>query len=412
MRIAQGLNLSEADQRELFYAALVKDSGCSSTAARLCTLFGADDLQLKADRSLIDWTSLGDLLGFLRRGVEPAAGAGRRLRRFAHLCATGQSAMHSVSVTRCEQGAHIVQQMGFSDSIATTVFALDEHWDGSGQPRGLRKYAIPLHARILCLAQTAEVFFTAGGPAQLEEVVRNRAGSWFDPHLVEALLACTRGGAFYEALGQPDVLRLVATVEPGEALVCDGPRLDAIAEALAEVVDAKSPYTGRHSREVAAAADAGARAAQFSPAASQELHRAALLHDLGKLGVPNTILDKPGKLTPQEWDVMRQHPAGTERILAPVPALRSIAAIAAAHHERLDGSGYHRGVPAGELPFSARLLAAADIYAALAADRPYRQGMSPDEVHTVLRQLAGNHLDPAAVDVLISGTTALRTAAA
>lgn len=201
---------------------------------------------------------------------------------------------------------------------------------------------------------------------------------------------------FLADLAQPDLLPLVTALEPGLALPVDERRLDAIAEAFAGVVDAKSPFTGRRSSNVAAIAAVAARAGGLDSAAQHELYRAGLLHDLGKLGVPNTILDKPGKLTAAEWAVLRRHPAGTAQILAPVAALAGITATAIAHHERMDGAGYHRGIPAGTLPFAARLLAAADVYEALAATRPYRQGLSPAEVEAILATMAGPHLDPEA----------------
>lgn len=265
--------------------------------------------------------------------------------------------------------------------------------------------AIPLLARILCLAQTAEVFLTAGGLPRMADVLNTRRGRWFDPQLVDILSECSQERRFRDDLSQPDILPLITALEPGLALQVDDQRLDAIAEAFAGVVDAKSPFTGRHSSNVAAIATLAARVGGLSRTEQQALYRAGLLHDLGKLAVPNTILDKPGALTSEEWTVLHRHPADTARILAAVPALAGVTAIAVAHHERMDGTGYHLGIQASTLPFAERLLAAADVYEALTASRPYRHGLTPQEAELVLAGMAGAHLDPEATALV---TTACR----
>jgi HD-GYP domain-containing protein (c-di-GMP phosphodiesterase class II) len=130
------------------------------------------------------------------------------------------------------------------------------------------------------------------------------------------------------------------------------------------------------------------------------LRRAALLHDVGKLGVSSRILDKPGPLGEQEWAVVRLHPRWTMEILSRVSAFEEVARVAAAHHERLDGSGYHRGLTADQLDQPSRILAVADEAEALCADRPYRRALGPDHVLTIMRRRAGRALDPDAVAAL------------
>jgi putative nucleotidyltransferase with HDIG domain len=184
-------------------------------------------------------------------------------------------------------------------------------------------------------------------------------------------------------------------------LVADNARLDRVAHAFASIVDAKSPYTAHHSERVATIAVAVAALLDLDADKRKTLHRAALLHDIGKLGVSNRILDKPGPLGKTEWATIRRHPQWTMEILSRLGAFRDVARIAAAHHERLDGSGYHRGLTAEQLDQPSRILAVADVAEALSAERPYRQALGPDKVLTIMRRQANCALDPGAVAALV-----------
>jgi putative nucleotidyltransferase with HDIG domain len=185
-----------------------------------------------------------------------------------------------------------------------------------------------------------------------------------------------------------------------DAITVDENRLDAICEAFADVIDAKSHFTFHHSTGVAHAAVAMGLEMGFDPPAITTLRRAALLHDIGKLSVSNAILEKPGKLTSEEWDVVRRHPYYTEKILERAPIFNEFAAMAAAHHEKLDGSGYHLALVDHQMSLPARALAVADIYDALAADRPYRKGMPLEKVLKIISEDAPHKLDPACVEAL------------
>ena len=185
-----------------------------------------------------------------------------------------------------------------------------------------------------------------------------------------------------------------------ETRVADEDYLDRVAEAFARVIDAKSPWTYCHSTGVADISVAVARAMGRSESEVDTLRRAALLHDLGKLGVSNLILDKPGRLTDREMKAVRRHPEHTQQILARVGCLRPLAEIAASHHERLDGAGYHRGLTASSLDTATRILCAADICDALLATRPYRPGLPPERVIHIMRREAGTAIDAACFDAL------------
>ena len=400
MRLAHELQLAADDRYALYYALLLKDVGCSSSAARMCELFGTDDIALKTHGKLVDWTKPVQVARYASQHVPPGgriARAQRTLSVLRSLVAEGKAIVE----TRCDRGAAIVRRLGFPDASADAVWALDEYWDGRGQPTGMAGEEIPLLARIACLSQTAEVFFATHGLAAAQEMVRERSGRWFDPKVAAAFLAIGPGDTLWADLVSDDVAGLVLKLEPADrVLVLDAAGIDTICEAFADVIDAKSPFTARHSRGVATYAGLIGSTLGFADEDLRELHRAGMLHDIGKLGIPNTILDKPAKLTDDEFARMRLHPAYTETILAGIPAFAGFAAVAAAHHERLDGRGYHRGVPAGDLPVSARALAVADVFEALTADRPYRGPMDPDEALAICRRDAGRHLDPTCVDAL------------
>ncbi len=394
MRVAHEIGLGAEDRSHLFYTLLLKDLGCSSNAARTCALFGADDLAVKRTWKTTDWSSGWEAFLHVARNAEPDGSPLARARRVLSFAFAGEVGTELVQ-TRCERGAEIARMLELAEPTAAAIRALDEHWDGGGKPDGLRGDGIPILARIASLAQTTDVFFTAYGAGAALDTARERAGRWFDPELVRALESTRADRAFWELLHQPDLRAAVAAVEPADrVLVADDARLDRIAEGFARVIDAKSPYTFHHSEGVAEYAAATGRALGMDAGELRELNRAALLHDIGKLGVSNRILDKPAKLTDAEMAVIRLHPEYTERILARVSRFRHLALVAGAHHERMDGKGYHRGVPAGGLPLAARVLAVADVCEAISAERPYRAALPREQVREIMRGLVGTSLCP------------------
>jgi HD-GYP domain-containing protein (c-di-GMP phosphodiesterase class II) len=394
MRIATEIGLDADARSSLFYALLLKDAGCSSNAAATCALFAADDQTVKQTWKTTDWTSRWRSFTHVARNVRPGASLVAKVKQVASFGSAGPVGTELVR-TRCERGADIARMLELSDDTAAAIRALDEHWDGRGIPLGLRGQEIPLLARIACLAQTVETFHSVYGFQAALAVARERAGRWFDPDLVRALHALRADGAFWAGLVEGDARARTAALEPADrVLTADEERLDRIAHAFARVIDAKSPYTYRHSEGVALYADAVGRVLGFGPEALRDLRRAALLHDVGKLGVSNRILDKPGKLTEQEFAVVRRHPEHTYQVLARVARFRPLAETAASHHERMDGQGYHRGIPAGTLPVAARVLAVADVCDALSAERPYRAALPREQVLRIMRGQAGPGLCP------------------
>jgi putative nucleotidyltransferase with HDIG domain len=394
MRIAEVINLPRDARSALFYALLMKDLGCSSNAARFAALFGSNDHDLKTNLKHIDWSHALKSFQFVIRNAAPGASLLKRAWRVLAVLSNGPEGARSVVRTRCERGADIARQLGLSDATAEAIRALDEHWDGHGQPYRLSGDAIPLYARILGLAQTVEVFFTEYGVLTAYDMAIARRGTWFEPRLVDALLSIRTDVAFWRDLGSCDDLAALQLVEPRDrVMLADEDELDQIAEAFAWVIDAKSPWTYRHSHGVADMAMAIGRTLGLPLFELRALRRAALLHDLGKLSVSNLILDKPEKLTDAEFAVMRRHPHHTFEILNRLSCFRSLAEDASAHHERLDGGGYHRGCRATDLTRRARILSVADICDALRGSRPYRPGLPPERVLDIMDRQVGTALD-------------------
>lgn len=398
LRIAQALGMSAADRTELRYALLLKDAGCSSNAQVVYDLFGGDDQEVKRAVWLRDWRRVPQQIAYaweyIGRGSRMVAKM-RRLGRFARLGPRGSG--ERIFTIRCERGAQIARMIGLSYRVADAIRSMDEHWDGGGYPYGLRHEATPLFARIIGLAQVMEIFWGDGGRDHALQVARDRRGRWFDPALVDSLRDLEQDAGFWDGLGDATFDAEVDHVSHCSELPVDEARLDLIADAFALIIDAKSPFTFDHSRRVAAYAVA--INARLGDCAVEEarLHRAGLLHDLGKLTVPNRILDKPGKLDPDEWVVIKKHPAYTLSVLERVPVFQRFAADAANHHEWIDGKGYCLGLTGAALTTTARILAVADVVDALSADRPYRAGMAPDRVRAILTSESGTHFDETCV---------------
>lgn len=402
MTLADHMPLTSSQRSALFYALLLKDLGCSSNAAKVTQLFGADDRQAKFRLKTVDWSGLLNSATYVVRTAGQGEPLLPRLRRLIGLGMQAQTVSSGLMRTRCERGAEIARQLGFPEETAQAILDLDEHWDGKGNPVGKKGEQISLLGRVLDFAQTLEVFYSAHGPEGARRVARQRRGTWFDPALVDLFFATfAHDESFWAKLGSKDLIADISAYEPPDRILhADQDKLDQIAEAFARVIDAKSPYTSRHSARVAEIVRLMAAELNLPPEQRRDLSRAALLHDIGKLAVSNTILDKPGQLTDAEWAQVRSHTDYTYRILERVRGFRQLAQVASAHHERLDGSGYHRGLPGGEMSQAARLLAVADQYEALTAPRPYRQPLSSAEALKLLEGQVGTGIDPVSFQAL------------
>ena len=400
IHVGREIGLSQPELSDLYYALLLKDLGCSSNAARICSLYLVDDLSFKHDFKQVDG-SLAAALRFVFSHTGLEADLAGRFRAIVNILQNGGQIARELIETRCLRGATIARQMRFSDDVATAIEHLDEHWDGGGKPNGISGEDIHPFARIALLAQVVDVFRTSAGKDAAMREIGLRSGTWFDPRLVEAMEAVARQPGFWERIGADDLDEAVFSLEPAQCVRhVDADHLDEIAEAFADVIDSKSPFTSGHSKRVAVFADLVAEELGLDRDHRRWLKRAALLHDIGKLGVSNSILDKPAKPTEAEWQAIRRHAVLTEEILSRMAPFRDMAAIAAAHHERLDGRGYPKGLRGEEIAFESRILMVADIFDALTASRPYRDAMPVSRALAIMRADVETAMDPACFEAL------------
>ena len=400
MSVAHELGLDSRQQWELYYTLLLKDLGCSSNAARICELYLTDDLRFKRDFKLVDG-SLPQVVRFVLTHTGLKSGLADRFRATLDIFQHGGDISRELIQTRCQRGADIARQLRFGDAVAEGIHALDEHWDGSGKPDGLRGEAIPLYARMALLAQVIDVFHTAGGPQAALAEARLRSGQWFDSALVAAFERVAEADDFWAKLAADDLVAHVHDLEPARHTVpLDDDYLDEIAEAFGQIIDAKSPYTAGHSARVGLYTDLIAEQLGLAPERRRWLRRGALLHDMGKLGVSNAVLDKPGQLDAAEWAAVRMHAAYTEQILSGIAPFAELARIAGAHHEKLDGTGYPRGLSASDIALETRIITTADIFDAISADRPYRAAVPVDKTLAMMDKIVGTALDGRCMEAL------------
>jgi putative nucleotidyltransferase with HDIG domain len=401
MRIAEELRLPPRERSDLYYALLLKDAGCSSNATHMHQILGSDELKAKAEVKFQDWTgpSLSGLR-FLLRNVLPGASWLERCRRMVRVGLDQKRNNAEMIGMRCERGAEIARKIGVNESSALAIRSLDEHWDGGGYPEGRRKEEIPLLARIMNVCQTLEVFGSHFGPRAAVKVLSDRSGSWFDPEIVRVAKSFAQHEETWQRITDANVRETVLQMEPGTAIPATPERIDNICEGFAQVIDAKSPYTFHHSVGVTAAALDIAEGLAMAPGMIVMIRRAALLHDIGKLSVSNSILEKPGALNNAEWQVVKNHPVYSRQILETITGFTELAYVAGSHHERLDGTGYPNGLTEGELTLPARTVAVADVFQALSEKRPYREGLPLETVFEILEKDAPLRLDRECVAAL------------
>lgn len=393
MHLGRAIGLDDDALWELYYTLLLKDLGCSSNAARICELYLTDDLSFKRDfKSVGD--SLPQVLNFVLSHTGLKVGLAERFRSVLTIMRDGSEIAHELIATRCQRGAEIARLLRFPEGVAEGIYSLDEHFNGQGKPAGLAGEAIPLFARIALLAQVVDVFHTTGGPGAALDEIRTRSGRWFDPKLVQAFEIVADADDFWSTLAVPDIGAAVLAQEPASHIVeLDDDYLDDIAAAFGQVVDSKSPYTSGHSVRVALYTDMIAETLGLPAERRRWLKRGALLHDVGKLGVSNSVLDKPGKLDDDEWAAVKAHAMYTETILSRIAAFAELARVSAAHHERLDGGGYPRGISAADICLETRIITMADIFDAITAERPYRGAVPIPKTLEIMAENVGTAID-------------------
>ncbi len=400
MQIADRMAMGTADLADVYYAVLLKDIGCTSNAARLFEIYGADDLQLKSDFRRVDAQDVVQLIRFVAGHVAPFAPVRRRLARLIWIVRHGKALQRELIVDRCERGSELVRRMGLPNAVGQAITSLDEHWNGRGYPNHLAAAQIPLLSRIALAAQIAEVFYSSGGPAQATRQVCNRSGKTLDPIVVRTFLSISAARGFWSNLANPNLPELLDDLFPAaHDHLMTKTEVNNFIEVLADVVDAKSPSLDGHCRRVAQLAQVLAEHLNVTGHSSLEIYHAALLHDIGKLGVSNAVLDKPQPWSASDRAAYHRHVALSAEIIASFPALDALVPIVALHHERLDGTGFPRRPAAGTIPLGSRIIAVADAFDHLRCRHPQP---SASQIAALLTQDAG--LDQSVVSALANAT--------
>jgi HD-GYP domain-containing protein (c-di-GMP phosphodiesterase class II)/DNA-binding CsgD family transcriptional regulator len=398
--LAERIGLSEDEKDAVYFGSLLAWVGCHIDAYEQAKWFG-DDAVLKNDFRHTDFaTAVSGPLFMMRHLGGERAPLHRRAGLLPGFAGEGRRAAESMLANHWRASDDFMARIGVGRLVRDTVEQSFERWDGRGIPKGARGQDILVTAQLVNLADVVEVFHRASGVEAALTVARERSGTQFDPELVATF--ATAAESLFADVDAAEPWRAVTSTDQASRYRLTQRQLDDALEAVADFVDVKSPYTIGHSRGVAALATSAAGVLGLDAAGTTLVRRAALLHDLGRLGVPNTVWDKPGPLSPAELERARMHVYLTERMLASSPALAPYGAVAAQHHERLDGSGYPRGLTAGDLTQAGRLLAAADSYHARLEPRPHRPAQSADQAATELRaEVRNGRLDADAVHAVL-----------
>lgn len=400
--IARKLGCEDSTVTAVHQVALLRFLGCTSDSVETAAMTGGDDTSFLAAMAPVFMGSAGEAMRQLISSLAVDQPPLRRVRLVASALAEPGNARRSLS-THCEVGARLAARLGASAEVLRSLAHAYERWDGKGVPTGLAGEAVPLAIRITTVARDMDLWTQAGGRQVAIDVLRQRRGRAYDPRVVDVAADLSLD------LAGPDLWAEVMAAEPAPARVIGDDELDLALTAFADFADLKSLWTLGHSRRVAELAEAAGRRCGLPAPDLVALRRAGLVHDLGRVGVPAGVWETTGPLGVSQLERVRLHPYLTERVLARCSALRPLAMLAGAHHERLNGSGYHRGLAHEHLSVSARLLAAADVFAAMTADRPHRQALPLDVAANHLRTDPG--LDPAAVEAVLAAGEAAPTVA-
>jgi HD-GYP domain-containing protein (c-di-GMP phosphodiesterase class II) len=399
VRLGELAGASAKELADTYYVALLHASGCTSNGHEAALLYG-DDIQHRAAFFLIDPTSPAEVLAFYRAHV----GAGRppevRAALIEDAIANAGPRARDAFATMCEIAQRFAGWLDLGSSVQAALEYVFARWDGRGFP-DIRGDAIPLPMRLLHVARDISLFLSAAGPDEARAVVERRMGAAYEPRLAELALR-----NFDEILGELDETRMweqVLEIEPFPQVWIGGEKVDTAFMAIAALTGLKSPWLREHSTGVADLAEAAAWRLGLPAGSVTLVRRAALAHDLGRVGVSNAIWEKPGPLGFGEWERVRLHPHFTERAFAQSQELAPIGILAGSHHERLDGSGYHRGTRGPGLDQAARILAAADCYSAMREARAHRPALAaPAAESELILEAEEGRLDPEAVDAVLA----------
>jgi HD-GYP domain-containing protein (c-di-GMP phosphodiesterase class II) len=399
LRLADLAEADASDREATYYLGMLVNSYCHADASEQARWYG-DDISFKGDGFEMAVMSTPQVAAMMLRKLTSHGTATSRARRLAALPLLGRE-IETWLLTHTTLGSQFAERIGLGDDVAKALWEAYEQWDGKG-PRHLRGEQISLASRLLGIAAVVEVVARRHGAETAKAMTAKHAGTRIDPGLAD--LFVTRADEVLGGLDTAATWEEVLAAEPRLARRVAGAELDDVLEGMADMVDLKSPFLAGHSRGVANLAAEAARVAGLAAHEQTTIRRGGLLHDLGRLGVSNAIWDKPGPLTDIERERAHLHPYLTDKMLARIPALAASREIAARHHERLDGSGYPRGLTAASLTPSDRLLAAADVCHAMTEPRPHRAALDDGVAAKALQaEVRAGRLDGDAVSAVLRG---------
>jgi HD-GYP domain-containing protein (c-di-GMP phosphodiesterase class II) len=398
LRLGERLGLSDDELAVLYDVSILTYVGCPIYGNEAAALFG-DDIDFRSEAVQTDLAGFQAMLFMLRRAGSDGSAA-HRVAQGARFVAGGGKAIVKQMANHCSAAGVFAERLGLDDDVRAGIEQAYARWDGKGVPDDLRGDALSLAARVSHVAEACEVAHRLGGVDDALDMLQSRRGTHFDPAIADA--ACTDAYALFDGIGA-DAADAFLLGEPVSRPTLDDDELDVVLEAIGDFGDLRCPCFAGHSRATAELVAAAAMSWSLAPDEVRLVKRAAWIHDLGRFGVPGTVWDKPGPLGPSDEERMRLHVYYVERIFQRPEPLRRVGLLAATHHERMDGSGYHRGVGGPMLSKPARLLAAADVYHAMLQPRPHRDARTPDDAATVLRaEVDAGRLDGDAVDAVLT----------
>ena len=399
LRIAERLELDDEHRAAVYYTALLINVGCHTDAHEQAKWFG-DDIAAKSTKYDHDMRSVASILANLRllgSGNPPL----HRLRVGFEFLAYGHKDVDGMVESHSLLARALARDLGLQQRVHEAVATAYERWDGRGWPGELAGEMVPLASRIAQLAEFVEVAYRTGGVEAALKLAKERAGGQFDPDLAATVI--THGEEILAGLDSIESWEAVISAEPALWVTLTRDQAELALTGVADFIDLKSPYTLGHARAVADLVTAAGDRLDLTTDELALLRHAGLAHGFGRLGVSNAIWDKQGRLAAGEIERVRMHPYLTERMLGQSAWLAPFGAIAGQLRERLDGSGYPRGLKGGSISLAARVLAAADVYQAMIEPRPHRAARPPDDAATELRaEVAAHRLDGDAVEAVLA----------
>ncbi len=398
LRLADRLGFDEETRVSVYYTALLVNIGCHTDAHEQAKWFG-DDIEMKADKYTYGLHGVRSAVAGMRR-----LGSGhplvQRFRVGLEFAVSGFKNLSHMIENHSRMARLLGEQLGLSEAALDALDASYEQWDGKGWPGKLKGEDVPIAARLSVIGEFTEVAHRIGGIEAAKEHARKHSGKEFDPELASEFQRSAE--MLLADLDTADTWNAVIGAEPALTVLLSDEEFDNALRAIADFIDLKSPYTLGHARAVADLVVGAGSSIGMTDEEIRILRRAGLIHDYGRLGVSNTIWDKPGALGAGEWERVRMSPYVTERMLQQSEALAPLGAIAVQHRERLDGSGYPRGLTGPAISRAARLLGAADAYQAMREPRPYREALSADDAANELRADAkAGKFDAEAVEAVL-----------